>query len=106
MSETKDFFVDSCSPEKFKPDAGHAWWIFKGLQDKVRADYRGRIGIVRAACEKYEEKVFVAQPKVENKAMELYRSNKPAARRYLTDYSRAVALGAIQKARELTKQFK
>ena len=94
------------SPEKFKPDAGHAWWIFKGLQNKVRTDYRGRIGIVRAACEKYEEKVFVAQPKVENKAMELYRTNKPAARRYLTDYSRAVALSAVNKARELINQFK
>jgi len=94
------------SPEKFRPDAGMAWWIFKGLQDKVNADYRDRIAFVRAACDKYEEKVFAAQPKVENKAMELYRSNKSAAKRYLTDYSRAVALSAVDKARELTKQFK
>ena len=83
-----------------------AWWVFKGLQDKVRADYENRIGIVRAECDKYEAKVFAAQPKVENKALELYRSNKPAARRYLTDYSRAVALSAVNKARELSKQFK
>jgi len=94
------------SPEKFKLDAGMAWWVFKGLQDKVNADYRDRIAIIRAACDKYEEKVFAAQPKVENKAMELYRSNKFAAKRYLTDYSRAVALSAVDKARELTKQFK
>jgi dipeptidase len=94
------------SPEKFKPDAGMAWWVFKGLQDKVNADYRGRIGIVRAVCDKYEEKVFADQPAVENKAMELYRNDKPAARRYLTGYSRAVALGAVNKAHELTKQFK
>lgn len=94
------------SPDKFKPDAGHAWWIFKGLQDKVNTDYRGRIGIVRAQCDIYEEKVFAAQPKVENKAMELYQSNKSAAKRYLTDYSKAVALEAIGKARELTERFK
>ena len=94
------------SPDKFKPDAGMAWWIFKGLQDKVRADYRGRIGIVRAACDKYEAKVFAGQPAVENRAIELYRNNKLAARRYLTGYSRAVSLGAVDKARELTKQFK
>jgi len=94
------------SPDKFKPDAGMAWWIFKGLQDKVNADYRGRIGIVRAVCDKYEAKVFADQPAVEDKAMDLYRNNKPAARRYLTAYSREVALGAVQKARELTKQFK
>ena len=94
------------SPDKFEPDAGNAWWIFKGLQDKVNADYSGRIGIVRAACDKFEAKVFANQLAVENKAMELYRENKPAARRYLTGYSRAVALGAVQNARELTEQFK
>ena len=94
------------SPEKFKPDAGMAWWIFKGLQDKVNADYQSRIGIVRAAYDKYEEKVFAAQPAVEKKAMELYRSDKQAARRYLTDYSMAVALGAVGKARSLVTQFK
>ena len=94
------------SPEKFKPVAGMAWWVFKGLQDKVNADYRGRIGTVRAECDKYEAKVFAAQTKVENKAMELYRNDKPAARRYLAGYSRDVALGAVHKARELTEQFK
>ena len=93
-------------PEKFKPDAGMAWWIFKGLQDKVNADYRGRIGIIRAAFDKYEAVVFADQPAVEKKAMELYRTDKPAARRYLTDYSKSVALSAVDKARELTKQFK
>jgi dipeptidase len=94
------------SPERFRPDAGMAWWIFKDLQDKVNADYRSRIGIVRSACDKYEAKVFAAQPAVEKKAMELYGSDKPAARRYLTDYSMAVALEAVDKARKLTKQFK
>jgi len=94
------------SPEKFEPDTGHAWWIFKGLQDKVKADYRSRIRIVRAECDKYEAGFFAAQPKVEKKAMELYRSDKSAAKRYLTDYSRAVALSAVNKTRELTKQFK
>jgi len=94
------------SPDKFKPDAGHAWWTFKGLQDKVNTDYRGRIGIVRAQCDIYEAKVFAAQPKVENKAMELYQSNKSAAKLYLTDYSKAIALEAVGKARELTERFK
>lgn len=94
------------SPKKFEPDNRNAWWVFKGLQNKVKADYRGRIGIVRAECDKFETKVFVNQLAVEKKAMELYRSNKPAARRYLAGYSRAVALSAVDKARELTKQFK
>jgi dipeptidase len=94
------------SPDKFKPDTGHAWWIFRVLQDKVNADYRSRIGIVRAECDKFEAKVFAAQPKIENRAMELYRSDKFAAKRYLTDYSRSIALRAIDEARKLTKEFK
>ncbi|MHC4322963.1 MAG: dipeptidase [Planctomycetota bacterium] len=94
------------SPEKFEPDNRNAWWIFKGLQDKVRADYRDRIGVIRTECDTYEAKVFAAQPKVESRALELYRSDKPAAIRFLTGYSNAVALGAVNKARELTKQFK
>ncbi len=96
----------SKSYEKFKPDPRHAWWIFKGLQEKVRADYRSRIGSVRAECDKYEAKVFATQSKVENKAMELCRSDKSASKRYLTDYSRVVALSAVDIARKLTKQFK
>jgi dipeptidase len=94
------------SPKKFEPDAGNAWWIFKGLQDNVRADYENRNRIVRVVCDKFETKVFANQPAVENKALELHRNNKLAARRYLTVYSRAVAHGAINKARELTEQFK
>lgn len=93
-------------PDKFRPVAGMAWWVFKRLQDKVNADYRGRTGIVRAEFERYEAGVFAAQPKVEKKALEVYQNDKSAAIRYLTDYSRAVAVSAISKARELTKQFK
>jgi len=94
------------SPKKFKPDAGHAWWTFKELQDKVNTDYRSRIGIIRAECDKYEAGVFAAQQKIEKKAMELYQSDKSAAQHYLTDYSKAVALEAVGKAREMTKRFK
>lgn len=92
--------------EKFKPDEGHAWWIFKKLQDKVRADYKNRIGIVRAAWDDFEAKVFTDQSEIESKALELYKNNKSAARDYLTDYSHDVALRAVHKAHELTEQFK
>jgi len=94
------------SSERFKPDNRHAWWVFKELQDKVRDDYENRIGIVRAVWDKYEAELFADQSAVENKALKLYRNNKSAARDYLTDYSRNVALRAVHKTRKLTKQFK
>jgi dipeptidase len=94
------------SPEKFEPNDNHAWWIFKELQDKVRDDYKNRARIVRMVWDKFEEKVFADQSAVENKALELYRSDKSAARDYLTDYSRDVALRAIHTAKGLTKRLK
>jgi dipeptidase len=94
------------STDKFKPDARKAWWIFKGLQDEVNADYQSRIGIVRAVCDEYEDKVLAAQSAVEKKAIELYQNDKLAGRRYLTNYSIAVARGAMDKARKLAKRLK
>ncbi len=99
-------FHFSDSPARFKPDDRHAWWVFKGLQDKVRADYENRIGIVRAVWDRFEATIFADQSAVENKALKLYRNNKSAARDYLTGYSRNVALRAVHKARGLTKQLK
>jgi len=99
-------FHFSESSEKFKPDDRHAWWVFKGLQDKVRADYENRIGIVRAVWDEYEAELFADQSAVESRALKLYRKNKSAARDYLTDYSRNVALRAVRKARGLAKRLK
>ena len=94
------------SSEKFKPDDKHAWWVFKGLQDKVRADYEDRIRIVRAVWDKFEATVFAEQPAFEDRVLEMYQHNKLAARHYLTDYSGKVALRAAQRARELTERLK
>ena len=99
-------FHFSDSPGRFKPDDNHAWWLFKGLQDKVRADYENRIGIVRVEWDEYETKLFSDQPMIEKRALKLYENDKSAARNYLTGYSRNVALRAVNKARKLTKQLK
>ena len=99
-------FHFSKSSEKFKPDDKHAWWVFKGLQDKVRADYEDRIRIVRAVWDKFEATVFAEQPAFEDRVLEMYQHNKLAARHYLTDYSGKVALRAAQRARELTERLK
>ncbi|MHC4395577.1 MAG: dipeptidase [Planctomycetota bacterium] len=91
------------SAEKFAPDGRHAWWVFKNLQDKVRTDYESRIETVRTAWDKFEVGLFAEQSAVEKKALKLYRKDKSAAKDYLTEYSRDVALRAVDKARELTE---
>jgi dipeptidase len=94
------------SAEKFAPDGEHAWWVFKKLQDAVRADYEGRIEKVRSVWDKFEAGLFTDQPAVEEKALKLYRKDKSAAQAYLTKYSQDVALRAVSRARELTEQIK
>lgn len=93
------------SPEKFRPDDKHAWWVFKNLQDEVHRDYAKRVKIVRQQWDKYEAGLFDEQAEIERKALELYRKNKPAAMEYLTDYCRNVAIKAVNKARELTGEL-
>ena len=94
------------SAGKFAADDEHAWWIFKNLQDKVNADYERHIETVRAVWDKFEAGLFAEQSAVTKKALKLYRKDRSAARAYLTEYSRDVALEAIGKARELTEQLK
>ncbi len=95
----------SQSPEKFKPDKKHAWWVFKKLQDQVNGDRGKRLGVVRKVWDGVEAKLFAEQAAVEKKAAELYLTDKPAARAYLTKYCSKVALDAVGKARELAKQL-
>ncbi|HUU58726.1 MAG TPA: C69 family dipeptidase [Phycisphaerae bacterium] len=89
------------SPGRYAPDEGRAWWVFRKLQDKVRADYEKRVKLVRAVWDEFEAGLFAAQPAVEAEALKLYRRGKSAARDYLTAYCGRAALRAVAKAREL-----
>lgn len=93
------------SPEKFRPDDKHAWWVFKKLQDEVRRDYAKRVKIVRQQWDKYEAWLFDEQAEIERKALKLYRKDKSAAMGHLTDYCRNTAIKAVNKARELTGEL-
>ena len=94
------------SPEKFEPDDEHAWWVFKKLQDKARADYANRIETVRATWDRYEAKLFANQPAFEKEVLEMYNKDKTIGTNYLTTYSRTAAFRALRKARELTEKLK
>ena len=56
--------------------------------------------------DRFEAGLFAEQSAVAKKALKLYRKDRSAARAYLTEYSRDVALEAIGKARKLTEQLK
>jgi len=90
----------------FDYDPKLAWWTFKRLQDAVREDYAGRIKVVRPVWAAFEQRVFGDQPAVEKKALELWETDKAAARAYLTQHCAKLATQARQEAEKLSRAFR
>jgi dipeptidase len=89
----------------FDEDPDLAWWKFKRLQDAVRADFERRIAIVQPAWAEFERTLFDDQPEVERQALELWDTDRQAARKLLTDYCARVAAAACRQADELVERF-
>ena len=86
----------------FDQDLKLAWWTFKRLQDTVRRDYQRRIATVGPVWTRFEGRLFGDQQSVEAKALELWKTDQEAARRYLTEYCADVAAQARREAQKLT----
>lgn len=89
------------SAETFNHDPEMAWWAFKGLQDLVHTDYQAFIEVVRPVWDEFEARAFNRQPAVEQEALGLYSEDPDAARSYLMNYSKSLALQAV----DLTNQM-
>jgi dipeptidase len=89
----------------FDTDPTQAWWKFKRLQDVVRQDFGNRIVVVRAAQEAFERELFESQAMVERRALELWQTDRDAARKYLTEYCAESADRACQEAERMAVQF-
>ena len=87
----------------FDYDPKLAWWTFKGLQDLVREDFDHRIKVVRPVWAAFEQRVFQDQPAVEKKAIELWETDRNAARAYLTRHCAELAARAQQEADRLSR---
>ncbi len=92
----------SPSPGTFDHDPGLAWWTFKDLQDVVRADYDNRIEVVRPAWTAFEQRIFADQPALERKALELWKTDREAARAYLTRHCAELAAQARGEAHQVS----
>jgi len=90
------------SPQLLAEDPRMAWWIFKGLQDRVHEDLPGRLQTVASRWAEMEQLLLERQASVEERARELARNDPPAARRYLTRYCAQAAAEACEQARRLS----
>lgn len=89
----------------FDTDQALAWWKFKRLQDVVCEDFGNRIAGVLAAQAAFERKLFESQPMVKRKALELWQTDRDAARAYLTRYCAEVADRACREADRMTAEL-
>jgi len=88
-------------PGTFDYDPKLAWWTFRRLQSLVNENRKARIKRVREVWDSFEAKEFVDQPSIEEEALRLYSKDKDLARKFLTDYSKGLALKAVEVANEL-----
>ena len=85
----------------FDRDPSSAWWTFKGLQDRVYEDYDERIATVRRTWTAFEQRTFENQSSVEAKALKLWKTDRDAARAYLTQHCADLAAEACRQAEEV-----
>ncbi|MFQ6042850.1 MAG: C69 family dipeptidase, partial [Candidatus Poribacteria bacterium] len=97
----------------FNPPAGtfdydpfFAWWAFKTLQELVNKDYQVSMNGVRAVFDNFEASVFANQSAVEQEALRLFSKDKVLARLFLTDYSKTLALQAVDMANKIAYELR
>lgn len=89
----------------FDTDLTQAWWKFKRLQDLACEDFGNRIADIRSAQAAFEGSLIERQPAIERKARDLWRTDRDAARKYLTEYCADTAARACQEAERMTAKF-
>ena len=89
----------------YSPNYKKTWWVFKKLQDEVNKDTEIRTVYVRDKWNKFESKLYKEQPKIQAKALQIYKKVKQAAERYLTEYCDETSKKAEAEARKLIEHF-
>ena len=87
-----------------------AAWAFRRANRLATVRWQQARSYIEDAVKEFEDKVFIEQPDVEKKALELYKSDgsnpdSEALRQYLTKYSNDFARATIHKWLELGDHF-
>jgi dipeptidase len=87
-------------------DISSASCLFGLMANLVDTDYGNLIDYVRGRWEEFEKFQFDMQGPVEKTALKLYREDRDAALRYLSDYSRSRALRSLEVAKSMVEVLK
>ncbi|MCD6379846.1 C69 family dipeptidase [bacterium] len=82
-------------------DMNSASCVFGLMAGLVDSDYQNVIDYVQNRWIKFENFQFKMQNHIEETALKLYKSDKDAAREYLTDYTRARAAKSLKTAKSI-----
>ncbi len=93
-------------PGTFDYDPNNAFDVFNGLENMIDLDYPRHIEWVRERWDAVEEEQFAMQAAVEEVALKLWEEDPELARSFLTQYSNARAIQALEMAREMLNHMK
>lgn len=93
-------------PRTFDYDPEKAFWIFNSLENLVDLNYKKNIKKVREIWQDYEAKEYEMQLVVEKAALKLLKKDKALGRRFLTLYSNALALKAVEMAKKMINELR
>lgn len=86
-------------------DEKSAYWIFREVSNLVNLFYTATIGEVSPVWRHWEEDLFNLQAEVEKTALELYKKNPNSAIEYITTYSNAKAIEALDMAKKMISRL-
>jgi len=87
-------------------DTGSASCLFGLMTGLVDVDYGNVIDYVRGRWDRFEDFQFDMQDPIEKTALKLYREDREAAVRYLSDYSRSRALKSLEVAESIVEKLR
>jgi len=88
----------SDAPGRYAPDDALAWWVFKGLQDRVNAGGEAFRVRNRQFWDSFEAGFLARQTIVEKTAMDVYEDDRVGAAMYLTEYCGDIATTVLAEA--------
>ncbi|NOY77527.1 MAG: hypothetical protein GXO76_06620 [Calditrichaeota bacterium] len=88
----------------YRPDK--AFWIFNDLENLMGLNYYKTIGEIQSVWNAQEKEAFALQPSVENTAIELLKTNREMAEKFIRDYSFGRLQKALRTSKELTQKIK
>lgn len=86
-------------------DPASAYWAFKALSNLVAPRSAALTREVLAVWQDFESDALAQQASVEKTALDLYETERPLAQKYLTAYTNALSLQALDTARRLARRL-